>query len=59
MAKQSKLFVIKKYVWAKDARQAIKKEKDVSVDDVWIDDDWKKQQDLKTQPIGFKSKPCK
>jgi hypothetical protein len=49
-----KLFVVKKYVWAKDAREAIKLEAKTSVDDVWVDDDWKKQQDLKPKEVGFK-----
>lgn len=37
-----KLYVVKKYVWALTAKDAIRMESDVPVDDVWIDDDWKK-----------------
>ena len=49
-----KLFVVKKYVMAKDAKEAIKLERKCHVDDVWVDDDWKK--DNKNQlpsAIGF------
>jgi hypothetical protein len=49
-----KLFVIRKYVFAKSARAAIKAERKHEVDDVWIDDDWRK--DPKNQlssAIGF------
>ncbi len=48
-----KLFVIKKYVWAESAKQAIKKEKNVVVDDVWVDEDWKKNSSNPKDAIGF------
>lgn len=44
-----KLFIIRKYVWAKSAADAIKKEVKYSVEDVWIDEEWKKNG---TQPNG-------
>ena len=37
-----KLFVIKKYVMANSAKEAIKKEKEIPVDDVWIDEDFRR-----------------
>jgi len=37
-----KLFVIKKYVMAKSAHDAIKKDKKTQVDDVWVHEDWHK-----------------
>jgi hypothetical protein len=37
-----KLFVLRKYVRAHSAAEAIRKEKSIPVDDVWIDDEWKK-----------------
>jgi hypothetical protein len=49
-----KLFVIRKYVFAKSAREAIKKERKHEPDDVWVDDEWRK--DPKNQlssAIGF------
>lgn len=43
MIKQKqKLFVIKKYIMAKNAMEAIKFDKNILPDDVWIDEDWKK-----------------
>lgn len=48
-----KLFIVKKYVWANSASQAIRKEKSTPVDDVWIDDDWKKNSNTPKDAIGF------
>ncbi len=49
-----KLFVIRKYIFAKSAADAIKLERRTPPDDVYVDDEWKKQQDLQKEPIGFK-----
>lgn len=35
-----KLFVVRKYIMAKSAQEAIKKDKAHPVDDVWISDEW-------------------
>lgn len=49
-----KLFVIKKYVMALSARDALRKESKIPVDDVWIDEDWKKgQSNQLASAIGF------
>jgi len=40
--KGDKLFVIRKYIFAKSAVDAIKKDKTTPVEDVWVDDDFKK-----------------
>lgn len=40
--KHKKLFVVRKYIYAKSAKDAIKLEKTKDVDDVWIDTDWQK-----------------
>jgi hypothetical protein len=37
-----KLFIIKKYVIAESAEDAIKKERRVRPDDVWVDEDFRK-----------------
>lgn len=37
-----KLFVVRKYIMAKDSLEAIKLEKKAPVDDVWVDDEWRK-----------------
>jgi hypothetical protein len=51
---KNKLFIIRKYVMARSAVEAIKLDKSTPVDDVWIDDDWKnsQRQNLETA-IGF------
>ena len=46
-----KMFVIRKYVKAKDALSAIKKDRKTQVHEVWIDDEWKKNQ--LASAIGF------
>ena len=52
--KNQKLFVIKKYVLAKSASDAIKKDKHTKVDDCWVDDEWKKgQANQLASAIGF------
>lgn len=51
---KDKLFVVRKYVWAQDAKGALRKEKNTPVDDVWIDEKWKENSVLTQQnPIGF------
>lgn len=42
MKSNEKLFVIKKYVMAASAAQAIRRESHVPADDVWIDEEWKR-----------------
>ena len=49
----NKLFIVKKYIWAKSAQQAIRKEKLTPVDDVWVDDEWKKNSNAPKDAIGF------
>lgn len=54
---QNKLFIIKKYIMAKSASDAIKKDKKSPVDDVCIDDEWRKNNVNKPeQTVGFISK---
>lgn len=53
MKKPYKLYVVKKYIYAHDAQQAIKKERDHKVDDVWWDDDHKKKMTEPKDVIGF------
>ena len=49
-----KLFVVKKYVMAKSAAEAIRKERTIAPDDVWVDDDWRKaNKDNLAEAIGF------
>ena len=48
------MFVIRKYIKARSALEAIQIEKNKPVDDVWVDDEWKKggNKDL-ASAIGF------
>jgi hypothetical protein len=51
-----KLFVVRKYIKAASAIDAIRKDKHTPVDDVWVDEDWKKGGDM-PDVIGFVSPP--
>lgn len=52
-----KRFIIKKYIMATSAADAIKKDKKASVEDVWVDDKWREMEDeiVNKNEIGFKS----
>jgi hypothetical protein len=39
-----KLFIVRKYVTASSAAEALRIEKRIAADDCWLDDDWKKSQ---------------
>lgn len=45
--KDEKRFVVRKYVMAKNAQQAIDKERAQDVDDVWVDEKWLEQKTIK------------
>jgi hypothetical protein len=50
-----KLFVVRKYIMAESASDAIRKESKQKVDDVWVDEEWKKvHTEEDTKNIGFK-----
>ena len=40
---KEKRFIVKKYIMATSAQQAIKRERRVKPDDVWVDEEWAKQ----------------
>ena len=44
MKEKPKMYIIKKYVKAISAAQAIKKDRDTPVHDVWVDADWSKNE---------------
>ena len=50
-SKPQKMFIIKKYIMATSAKEALKKDLKTPADDVWVDDDWKK--DHLASAIGF------
>lgn len=42
MAKKiERQYIIRKYVIARDVKEALKKEKDIPADEAWIDEQWK------------------
>lgn len=51
-----KMFIVRKYIMAKNASEAIRLDKNHKVDDVYVDSDWR-DMDIKsrfnTEPIGF------
>lgn len=54
--KKKQQYIIRKYVMASSAIEAIKLEAKAPVSDVWLDDDWKKAQyEDKAPAIGFSS----
>ncbi len=52
---KDKLYILKKYIFAKNLAEVIKKEKDVTPDDIWIDEDWRKNMMEAEKKIGFKN----
>ena len=58
MAKQLKRFIVRKYIMAESAKDALKLEHKIAPDDVWVDEEWTKQNlNLQGKVIrGFESK---
>jgi hypothetical protein len=49
-----KLYIIRKYVMASSVKDALRKEKDAPIEDVWVDEDWKKDnQPALSRTMGF------
>jgi hypothetical protein len=49
-----KMFTVRKYIMAGSAQEAIRKDRKTPVQDVWIDDEWKKgSQNELASAIGF------
>jgi hypothetical protein len=58
MKKPEKRFIVKKYIMASSAQEALRKERRVRPDDVWVDEDWKKDNDKQlVSVIGFETYP--
>ena len=55
MADKPKMFIVRKYVLATCAAEALKKEKHVKPTDVWVDTEWRNgASDKLAEAIGFK-----
>jgi hypothetical protein len=52
---KSKKFIIRKFVMAKSASDAITKEKKSPVFDVFVDEEWMREHEKKEMSFGFKS----
>lgn len=48
-----KLFIVRKYIMAETALQAIKKDKTEPVHDVWLDEEWRKDNIKQINIKGF------
>ena len=60
MKKLVKRFVVRKYIMAKSAQEAIRKDRTHKPDDVWVDDEWKKENPNKLEScFGFTAKSAK
>lgn len=51
--KELKKYAVKKFVMATSVMDAIKREKTATVDEVWVDQDWMRNQPNKPSVIGF------
>ena len=54
LPEKPKVYIVRKYIKATNAAQAIRKDKTTPVHDVWISEEWKeKQHQHLTNAIGF------
>jgi len=51
----NKLFVVRQYIWAKNAPHALKLAKEHKADECWVDEDFRKNMSNLRDAIGFKS----
>ena len=52
----NKLFVIRKFIYANSASEAIKKDKTSKVDECWVDEGWKNENMSKGNSVkGFEN----
>lgn len=48
------MFIVRKYVLAESATDALRRERALKADDVWLDDEWKKANpDVQGQKVGY------
>ena len=51
---KDKLYVVRKYIKAKSAADALRKEKKSPVDEIWVDEEWRKSsKDNLSGAMGF------
>ncbi len=55
MKHKQKMFIVKKYIMAKNAAEALRKERGQKADDCWVDEEWRKNNtDNLAAAIGFR-----
>lgn len=52
--KEEDLYIIVKSIMAKNVKDAIKKEKESNIVNIYMDDEWKKNKISKSDHVGFK-----
>jgi len=50
-----KLFVVRQYIWAKDAPSALREAKKHNADECWIDEDYRKRMSEPKNAVGFQT----
>lgn len=51
---QLKRYIVRKYIMAKSAKEAMKKERQHMPDDIWVDEEWKKENPQQlVSAVGF------
>ena len=56
MAQPKKQYVIRKFILARSAAEALRIEHKFKADEVWLDENWKnQQQEITGQELGFKA----
>lgn len=53
--RDEKLFVVRKYILARSVKEAVRKERTREPDEVFLDDEWKKEHkhEIESKPIGY------
>lgn len=55
MKKKLKMFIVRKYVLAESASDALRKEHKIQPDECFIDDEWRKSNvEIEGKKVGFK-----
>lgn len=54
--KKKKLYIARKYLMATSLAEAIKIEKKTALDEIWLDEDYRKSHDEFQKSVGFKIK---
>ena len=54
MSRPNKQYIVRKYILARSAAEALKIEHKFKADDCWLDDEWKKNQQEVVAEMGFK-----